>query len=80
MMWYFSAFCFALSFFGATDAVHGNNTSFKFLLMLASGSTSGLGHSEVLTAVNQTLDKINRDTSILFGHNLEYVLSDTIKV
>ena len=56
----------------------GSNGAFsplKFLLMVASGSSQDF--SAVVSAVNQTLEDINADASILPGHRLEYVLRDT---
>ena len=47
----------------------------KFLLMVASGSSPDT--SAVVSAVNQTLEEINADASILPGHRLEYILRDT---
>ena len=47
----------------------------KFLLMVASGSSQD--SSAVVSAVNQTLEEINTDASILPGHRLEYILRDT---
>ena len=47
----------------------------KFLLMVGSGSSTD--SSAVVSAVNQTLEEINADSSILPRHRLEYVLRDT---
>ena len=44
----------------------------KLLLMVASGSNPN--SSAVESAVNQTLDEINADNSILPGHRLDYLL------
>ena len=59
-------------------ACRGSNTSgsnsatpLKFLLMVASPDSSA-----VVPAVDQTLEKINGDTSVLPGHHLEYILSE----
>ena len=49
----------------------------KFLLMVASGSNPDSSAAAVVPAVDQTLEEINRDTSILPGHHLEYILRDT---
>ena len=61
----------------AMQAVAHNtsNTTVNFLLMVAGGSPDS---SAVVSAVDQTLEEINRDTSILPGHSLEYVLHDTL--
>ena len=61
----------------ATHAVASNtsNTTLNFLLMIAGGSPDSLA---VVPAVDQTLEDINRDPSILPGHSLEYVLHDTL--
>lgn len=61
--------------FVSAFAVDGNATSLKFLLMVASGSSQN--SLAVVPAVDKTLDKLNRDTSILHGHRLEYILRDT---
>lgn len=65
--------------FVSAFAVDGNATSLKFLLMVASGSSqdSLAVVPAVVPAVDKTLDKLNRDTSILHGHRLEYILRDT---
>ena len=53
-----------------------NNTTLSFLLMIAGGSPDS--SVSVVPAVDQTLEDINRDPSILPGHSLEYVLHDTL--
>ena len=53
-------------------------TPIQFLLMVASDSSPD--SSAVVPAVDQTLEEINRDTFILPGHHLEYILSDTSQV
>ena len=51
----------------ATDS----STSFKFVLMVASGSSPN--SSEVVSAVNQTLEEINTT----FPFQLKHIISDT---
>ena len=60
-----------------THAVANNTstTTLNFLLMIAGGSSNS---SAVVPAVDQTLEEINRNTSILPGHSLEYVLHETL--
>ena len=50
----------------------------KFLLMVASDSSPD--SSAIVPAVNQTLEEINRNTSILPEHHLDYILSNTSQV
>ena len=50
----------------------------KFLLMVASDSSPE--SSTIVPAVDQTLEEINRNTSILPEHHLEYILSNTSQV
>ena len=50
-------------------------TTLKFLLMVANDSSPD--SSAVVPAVEQTLEEINKDTSILPGHHLDYILRDT---
>ena len=67
----------ALLVLGSTASVvlaANNSTSIKFLLMVASGSSPD--SSAVVPSVDQTLEEINRDTSILPEHHLEYILRD----
>ena len=66
----------ALSLLLLAGQIVGSYASpFKFLLMVASGSNPD--SSAVVSAVNQTLEEINTDASILPGRRLEYVLRDT---
>ena len=50
----------------------------KFLLMVPSDSSPD--SSAIVPAVNQTLEEINRNTSILPEHHLDYILSNTSQV
>ena len=60
-----------------SHASSNSTSTLKFLLMVASDSSPD--SSAVVPAVEQTLEEINENTSILPGHHLEYILS-TLKV
>ena len=61
-----------------SQASSNSSTTLKFLLMMASNSSPD--SLAVVSAVNQTLEEINGDNSILPGHHMEYMLSDTSQV
>ena len=57
-------------------AAISSDTYHKFLLMVANGSAPN--SSAVVSTVDQTLEEINRDDSILpAGHHLNYTLRET---
>ena len=69
-------FLLALSLLLAASTTGASSvSSLKFLLMVASETSPD--SSAVVSAVNQTLEEISADASILPGHHLEYILRDT---
>ena len=72
-MWYSAAYILLL----LASVVFANivTTPIKFLLMVSTDSSPD--SSAVVPAVDQTLEEINRNTSTLPGHHLEYILRES---